>query len=280
LGLLLSIIFYFSESKFTYFVSAFVLRAALCGAFTLSPVLAVAQDVRVAVASNFSSTMNALVEEFEATQPYQVKVSYGSSGKLYAQIKHGAPYDLFFSADQALPKELVRSGFASSSDLHTYAIGQLILWSKDPNMLDSKASRLFAGEYKHIAIANPRFAPYGKAALEVLDGLGLTEKSRPKWVTGENIAQTYQYVHSGNAEMGFIALTQLQTQIVLGNLNAYAGSYWQVPNTLYQAIRQDMVILRRASNIDGAEAFYDFVRSDLGLTTIKLYGYQSEAGGD
>ena len=224
--------------------------------------------------------MNALVEEFEATQPYQVKVSYGSSGKLYAQIKHGAPYDLFFSADQALPKELVRSGFASSSDLHTYAIGQLILWSKDPNMLDSKASRLFAGEYKHIAIANPRFAPYGKAALEVLDGLGLTEKSRQKWVTGENIAQTYQYVHSGNAEMGFIALTQLQTQIVLGNLNAYAGSYWQVPNTLYQPIRQDMVILRRASNIDGAKAFYDFVRSDLGLAKIKLYGYQSEAGGD
>lgn len=278
--MLFSIILCFSKSKPSFFISRLIARAVLCGVPIFTSVSANAQDVSVATASNFSSTMAALIDEFEATQPYQVKVSYGSSGKLYAQIKHGAPYDLFFSADQVLPKELARSGFAATSDSYTYAIGQLVLWSTDPNMVDSKASRLLAGEYQHLAIANPRFAPYGRAALEVLDGLGLTDKSRAKWVTGENVAQTYQYVHSGNAEMGFIALAQLRTQAAFGSLGAFSGSYWQVPNSLYQPIRQDVVILKRASGSSGAKKFYNFVRSDLGVKIIEQYGYYVEAGSD
>lgn len=278
--MLFSIILCFSKSKPSFFISRLIARAVLCGVTIFTSVSANAQDVSVATASNFSSTMGALIEEFEATQPYQVKVSYGSSGKLYAQIKHGAPYDLFFSADQVLPKELVRSGFAATSDTYTYSIGQLVLWSADPNMLDSKASRLLADDYKHLAIANPRFAPYGRAALEVLDGLGLTEKSRPKWVTGENVAQAYQYVHSGNAEMGFIALAQLQAQTALGSLGAFLGSYWLVPNTLYHPIKQDVVMLKSASNSSGAKKFYGFVRSELGVKIIEKYGYYVEAGSD
>jgi molybdate transport system substrate-binding protein len=241
-----------------------------CIGFTLLLVFTLsteAKPVHVAVAANFSNTMQRLVTEFEKTSDYQIAVSFGSSGKFYAQIKQGAPYELFFSADQAKPDALQRDGLVITASRFTYAIGRLAVWSARPDFVNQIEFKLKQGAFNKLAIANPKAAPYGAAALEVLIHIGLIDATQSKLVRGENIAQTYQFVSSGNADLGFIALSQLFGR------NVPQGSYWLVPDTMHQAIKQDVVLLRTAAKSQGAKAFLDFMHTDKARSIITEFGY-------
>lgn len=232
-----------------------------------------AKPVHVAVAANFSKTMKSLVAEFEKTSDYQIALSFGSSGKFYAQIKQGAPYELFFSADQAKPDALQKEGLVIASSRFTYAIGRLALWSAQPDFSDKIEIKLKDGSFNKLAIANPKLAPYGAAALQVLRYLELIDVTQPKWVRGENIAQTYQFVSSGNADLGFIALSQLLGINKANNINR--GSYWLLPDKMHRPIKQDVVLLRSAEKSLGAKAFLDFIHTDKAQNIIAQYGYLS-----
>lgn len=231
-----------------------------------------AKSVHLAVAANFSHTMQSLVTEFQKTSDVHIALSFGSSGKFYAQIKQGAPYELFFSADQAKPDALQKEGLVIDSSRFTYAIGRLALWSPHPDLVNNIESTLKRGAFNKLAIANPKLAPYGAAALEVLRHLGLIDATEPKWVRGENIAQTYQFVHSGNADLGFIALSQLLGKDKVNTVEK--GSYWLVPDTLHSPIKQDVVLLRAAANSQGAKAFLDFIQSHKARNIIIGSGYR------
>jgi molybdate transport system substrate-binding protein len=239
----------------------------LC-AFTLS---AEAKSIHVAVAANFSHTMQTLVTEFEKTSDFKIAVSFGSSGKFYAQIKQGAPYELFFSADQAKPDALQKEGLVVETSRFTYAIGRLALWSSQPDFINKTESKLKLGTFNKLAIANPKVAPYGAATLEVLKHLALIESTQPKWVRGENISQTYQFVRSGNADLGFIALSQLLSSAKIREVDD--GSYWLVPDTMHHPIKQDVVLLRGAASSQGAKEFLDFMHTEKALNIITEYGY-------
>ena len=233
--------------------------------FTLS---AEAKSVHVAVAANFSKTMESLVTEFEKTSDYQIALSYGSSGKFYAQIKQGAPYELFFSADQVKPDALQKDGLVMAGSRFTYAIGRLAVWSARPDFANKIETRLKQGAFNKLAIANPKLAPYGAAALQVLRNLELIESSQTKWVRGENIAQTYQFVSTGNADLGFVALSQL-----IGTNKVEQGSYWVVPETMHHAIKQDVVLLMRAAQSQGAAAFLAFMHTKMAQNIMAQFGY-------
>jgi len=221
--------------------------------------------VRVAVASNFTGAIEALAEQFEQTSEYEVTISFGSTGKHYAQILNGAPFDLFFAADAHRPRLLEPEGVAVAGSRMTYAMGRLVLWSPMPDLVDSEGMILERGDFEHLAIANPDLAPYGLAAMEVLEGRGLWVDLQSRIVRGENVGQAYQYVHSGNAELGFVAYSQ-----VMRPGAAIEGSYWEVPISLYSPIEQQVVLLVESV---AARAFLDFVRSDEGLDIIRGYGY-------
>ena len=236
-----------------------------------------ADQASVAVASNFAGPMQALITTFEKQTPHSIKLITGSSGKIYAQIQHGAPFDLFFSADSEKPVALIENGAAVSGSLFTYAIGRLALWSRNAQTIQTKstgaASAIIASNnYRKLALANPKLAPYGQAAVQVLDYLQLAEKTQTRWVQGENIAQTYQFVMTGNAEIGFVALSQ-----VLDNGLLKAGSVWVVPTFMHEPIKQQAVILKRASNNPAASAFSQFVRSDNAKAIISRYGYDQDS---
>jgi len=227
-----------------------------------------AKLVHVAVAANFSNTMKSLVKEFEKTSDYQIVLSFGSSGKFYAQIKQGAPYELFFSADQAKPDALEKDGLVIENSRFTYAIGRLAVWSNRPNFANKIKTKLKEGTFNKLAIANPKLAPYGAASLQVLSHLGLTDDTQAKWVRGENVAQAYQFVSSGNADLGFIALSQL-----LGRNKMQQGSYWLVPRIMHHPIKQDAVLLRSAEKSQGAQVFLDFIHTTKAQNIIAEYGY-------
>ena len=221
-----------------------------------------AETTHIAVASNFTVTMKALISAFEKASPHKIKASYGSSGKIYAQIKHGAPFQIFFSADQAKPSALHNAGYAHSQPF-TYAYGALALWSSQAEFKQQEIARLKAGEFNKLSLANPKLAPYGIAAIEVLNQLKLAESTRTKWITGENIAQTYQFVGSGNADLGFVALSQV--------INKF--DYWPVPAHLHNAIRQDAVLLKSGQDNAAAKAFIQFTASKQSQVIIESYGY-------
>lgn len=225
------------------------------------------EEIRVAVASNFAAPMNEIAREFEQSSGHTVHLSFGSSGKFFAQIKHGAPFQVFFSADQAKPQALEQEGLVVVGSRFTYASGALVLWSRTLELGDNGANILRSGEFNKLALANPRLAPYGVAAEEVLTNLQLREITKPKWVQGENIAQTWQFVHSGNAELGFVARSQIVHQ------EKEAGFVWIVPPALYNPIRQDAVLLRPGENNKAARELLDFVRSELAKKIIEAYGY-------
>lgn len=227
-----------------------------------------AKPIQVAVAANFSKTMQSLVTEFEKNYDYQIALSFGSSGKFYAQIKQGAPYELFFSADQAKPEVLQQEGLVVAGSRFTYAIGRLVVWTVRPDFANKIEIKLKDGAFNKLAIANPKLAPYGAATLQVLSHLGLIDDTQAKWVRGENIAQTYQFVHSGNADLGFVALSQL-----LGRKNMIEGFYWLVPDNMHQPIKQDVVLLKRAAQSQGAKTFLDFIHTEKAQTIIAEYGY-------
>ncbi len=221
-----------------------------------------AETTYVAAASNFTITMKKLISEFERISTHKVKASYGSSGKIYAQIKHGAPFQVFFSADQEKPLVLYNEGFTAERPF-PYALGALALWSNNPAFDNLQLRNLQAGTFNKLSFANPKLAPYGIAALDVLKKLDLLEATQKKWVQGENIAQAYQFVGTGNADLGFVALSQVINK----------SNYWRVPTTLYQPIRQDAVLLKSGKDNAAAQAFVQFIRDQQGQQIIKSFGY-------
>jgi len=227
-----------------------------------------AAEVSVAVAANFTAPMKTIAAEFAKDTGHQAKPSYGSSGKFYAQIKNGAPFQMFLSADDETPAKLVQEGMAMADSRYTYAIGTLVLWSAQPGYVDAKGDVLKNGQFNKIALANPKLAPYGKAAVEVLTGMGLLDTLAPKFVQGENIAQTWQFASTGNAELGFVALSQVMKDGKIGS-----GSGWIVPAKLHTPIRQDAVILATGKGNPAAEALMKYLKSDKAKAIIKAYGY-------
>ncbi|MDF2180611.1 molybdate ABC transporter substrate-binding protein [Neptuniibacter sp. CAU 1671] len=226
-----------------------------------------AEQVYVAVAANFSAPMKQLAELFEQQTGHQVHISAGASGKLFAQIQQGAPFQLFFSADQTKPATLESLGLTVPDSRFTYAIGTLALWTPTPG-LEMTAATLKTAEFNHLALANPKLAPYGSAAIVVLDQLNLVRQTQRKWVMGENISQTYQFVSTGNAEFGFVSLSQ-----ILFNGKVKEGSVWVVPQHMYPEIRQDAVLLKSAAQHPAANDFLAFIRSADGAGVIQQYGY-------
>lgn len=238
----------------------------------LSPFSRQAGEVLVAVAANFLNPLKEIGERFERDTGHRLVLVPGSSGKHYAQIKNGAPFDAFLSADPERPRLLEEEGLAVRGTRFTYAIGRLVLWSRDPTMVTgSGAEVLRTGSFKHLAIANPKTAPYGQAAVQVLTKLGLWESLQPRVVQGENISQAFQFVTSGNAELGLVALS-----LVLDPRNNHAGSRWEVPAVFHDPLRQDAVLLTKGQGHPAARAFLKFLRSPQARAVIVRYGYGVE----
>jgi molybdate transport system substrate-binding protein len=228
-----------------------------------------AGEVSVAVAANFMAPMNVIAAEFTRDTGHQVNLSFGSTGKIYAQIRNGAPFQVFLSADEDTPAKLEAEGLAVRGSHFTYAIGSLALWSAKPGFVDNKGEVLRRGQFNKLAIASPKLAPYGKAAQEVLTGMGLLESVSPKLVQGENIAQTYQFAATGNADLGFVALSQIMSD---GKITS--GSAWIVPGNLHSPIRQDAVLLLSGKGNSAAEKLMVYLKSVKVRGIIKSYGYE------
>lgn len=227
-----------------------------------------AGEVQVAVAANFAAPLVQIAAGFTAATGHTLKVSSGATGKFYAQIAAGAPFEVLIAADQATPARLVQDGLAVAGSRYTYAIGKLALWSAQPGYVDAQGAVLAAAKFSHLAVANPKTAPYGRAAMDVLQARGLTATLAPKIVTGESIAQAYQFVYSGNAELGFVALSQL---LVPGK--PAGGSYWLVPPALYGEIRQDAVLLKAGDANPAAAALLAWLKTEPAKAIIQVYGY-------
>jgi len=227
-----------------------------------------AEDVQVAVAANFSAPMQVIAAAFKKDTGHKARLAFGSSGKFYAQIKNGAPFQVLLSADAETPARLEREGMTVAATRLTYAIGKLALWSAQAGRVDARGDVLKRGNYAHLAIANPRLAPYGAAAIEVLKHLDLLDAVQPRLVQGENIAQTYQFVASGNAELGFVAVSQ-----IMKNGKLISGSAWMVPDNLHAPIRQDAVMLANGKGNTAASALMAYLKSDKAKAIIRAYGY-------
>jgi molybdate transport system substrate-binding protein len=228
-----------------------------------------ADEIKVAVASNFYPAMKEIVLQYELKQSqssenHNIVLISGSSGKHYAQILNGAPFDIFFSADKVRPILLEKKGISETGSRFTYALGKLVLWSSLDGFVE-KDERLYNNDLRFLAIANPRIAPYGVAAREALISLNLWEDLQSRLVRGENIAQTFQFVNSGNAKLGFISYSQLMNPSY-----PVVGSFWEVPQTLYTPIEQQVVLLKKSSL---AKDFLSFIESDEFLNIISKYGY-------
>jgi len=233
-----------------------------------------AEQVTAAIAANFSGTIKYLKPLFEAESGHQLVSSFASSGTLFAQIHNGAPFDVFLSADRQRPQQLISNGFARSDSAFIYATGLLVLWSNQADLIDPEGRILRDGHWpekgiRHIALANPKTAPYGRAALQTLEAMQLVDTTRPYRVTGQNIAQTFQFVASGNAQLGFIARTQ-----ILALPASERGSYWQVPEEMHEPIQQAAVMLRRGRENKAAQAFLQFLQSPQAQSIIRARGYQ------
>jgi molybdate transport system substrate-binding protein len=227
-----------------------------------------ADEVQVAVASNFSKPLEDIASKFKAASGHDLKISAGATGKLYAQVENGAPFEVFISADHKTPKKLVEAKLAEADSQFTYAFGNLVLWSHQANVVDEQGEVLKSDKFKHIAIANPKTAPYGTAAMEVITHLNLQDALTPKIVQGENITQTYDFVSTDNAELGFVALSQVQKD---GKLKA--GSVWLVPHTLYQPLAQDAVLLSKGKDNAAAKALLAYLKQDEAQAIMQQYGY-------
>jgi molybdate transport system substrate-binding protein len=227
-----------------------------------------AGEVQVAVAANFAGPIVKIGEGFAAATGHTLKVSSGATGKFYTQVISGAPFEVLIAADDETPRKLVAEGHAVSGTNFTYALGKLVLWSAQPGLVDAQGAVLGADHIRHVANANPKVAPYGAAGLEVIKALGLADKLTPKLVTGESIAQAYQFVATGNAELGFVALSQVA---VPGK--PVVGSHWVVPAHLYTEIRQDAVLLKAGEANPAAKALLAYLGSDAGKAVIREHGY-------
>ncbi len=245
----------------SYFRASLIAAALLAGA-------AQAETISVAVASNFTAPMQKIAAEFAKDTGHKAELSFGATGKFYAQINNGAPFGVLLSADDTTPARIASEGKGVADSRFTYAIGKLVLWSKQDGYVDAKGEVLKTGQFQHIAIANPKLAPYGMAAEQTLSKLGLLEQIKPKFVQGENIGQTYQFAATGNAELGFVALSQVMED---GKINS--GSAWLVPAAMHDPIRQDAIILNNAKDNAAAKALMDYLQGDKARAIISAYGY-------
>ncbi|MBK5008948.1 molybdate ABC transporter substrate-binding protein [Pseudomonas sp. S60] len=243
------------------------LVTALAGLFALNA--AWADEVQVAVAANFTAPIQAIAQDFEKDTGHKLVAAYGATGQFYAQIKNGAPFEVFLSADDSTPAKLEEEKAIVPGSRFTYAIGTLALWSAQSGYVDAKGEVLQKNQFKHLSIANPKTAPYGLAATQVLAKLNLTEATKPKLVEGQNITQAFQFVSTGNAELGFVALSQIYKD---GKVQS--GSAWIVPASMHDPIRQDAVILEKGKDNPAAKALVDYLKGPKAAAVIKSYGYE------
>ncbi len=230
--------------------------------------VASADTVLVAVAANFMAPMKRIAAAFERKTGHEVKASFGSTGKLYAQIENGAPFEALLATDEATPKKVEAESIAVPGSRFTYAVGTPVLWSAKSDLVDDGGRVLKSGDFAKLAIANPRLAPYGAAAVETMTALGVEKALEPKFVVGENIAQTFQFVDSGNADLGFVALSQVMKK---GEITK--GSSWIVPAELHAPIRQDAVVLSKGKGRPGVAALMELLKGDEARAIIRSFGY-------
>jgi molybdate transport system substrate-binding protein len=235
----------------------------------LASTLVNAAEIRVAVAANFAQTLKEIVTLFEKDTGHKVALTQGSTGKLYAQISQGAPFDVLLSADDETPEKLVREGKAVNGTQFTYAVGRLALWSPKSDMVDEGGQVLKTDKFRFIAIANSRVAPYGRAAVQVMQKLGVLNLIEPRVVQGESITQTFQFVSTGNAQLGFVALSQ-----IIDHGKIKSGSAWIVPETMHETLKQDAVLLNSAKDAAAATALLSFLKSDKAKKIMAAHGYQ------
>lgn len=227
-----------------------------------------ADEVSVAVAANFTAPLQKIAFEFEKDSGHKVVAAYGSTGKFYAQIKNGAPFEVLLSADDETPTKLVNEHAAVADGQFTYAVGKLVLWSAKLAVVDNNGEVLMKkGVFDHIAFANPKLSPYGAAAVQAMKALGVYDSLQPKIVMAENITQVYQFISSGNSLLGFVALSQVLKD---GKIQ---GSFWPVPVNLYPPIRQDAVVLKKGKDKPTADAFVRYLKGVKAKVIIKSYGY-------
>ena len=241
--------------------------AALIGCLAVTGVQA--DEVQVAVAANFTAPIQAIASEFEKDTGHKLIAAYGATGQFYTQIKNGAPFEVFLAADDSTPEKLEKEGDIVPGSRFTYAIGTLALWSAKDGYVDDAGKVLEENQFKHLSIANPKAAPYGLAATQVLAKLGLTDKVKDKIVEGQNITQAYQFVSTGNAELGFVALSQIFKDGKVSH-----GSAWIIPETMHDPIKQDAVILKKGENNPAAKALTEYLKGPKAEAIIKSYGYQ------
>jgi molybdate transport system substrate-binding protein len=244
-------------------------KLLLLTSLALAGGLAVADEIQVAVAANFTAPMTQIAADFNRDTGHSAKLIFGATGKFYAQIKNGAPFAMLLAADHDTPTRLLREGDAVEGSQMTYAIGKLVLWSSKPGLVDENGAVLRSANVAHVAYCNPELAPYGAAAVEAMKSLRVFDALRPKLVQGENITQAYQFVASGNAEIGFIALSQVYKD---GRVSE--GSAWVVPANLYSAIRQDAVILAKGRDHPAAAELIKYLRSEKAKAVIRAFGYE------
>jgi molybdate transport system substrate-binding protein len=228
------------------------------------------QKIRVAAAADLDFAMSDLVAGYEKQSGAGVEVTYGSSGNFFSQIQNGAPFDLFFSADIEYPRKLRAAGFTEPETLYEYAVGRIVIWTPPDAKLDPAADRwktLLDPSVHKIAIANPEHAPYGRAAIAALKDAGIYEQVQAKLVYGENISQAAQFVQSGNAQAGIVALSLALSPPMRG------GKYWEIPASMHPPIEQGAVVLKAARNKEAARAFLEFVKSKTGQETLQKYGF-------
>ena len=246
-----------------------VLQRLLLLVITMTlPMMTMAGEVSVAVASNFTAPMKVIAQAFERDTGHKAILSFGATGQFYAQIKNGAPFTVLLAADDETPARLEREGVAVLGTRFTYATGKVVLWSKKADLVDAKGEILKTGKFDKLALANPKLAPYGAAAMQILEKMNLTKQLGPKLVEASNIGQTFQFVSSGNAALGFVALSQ-----VFENGKLKEGSGWVVPSNLYSPIKQDAVLLTSGKANVAAQALLQYLRSDKAKAIIVSFGY-------
>jgi molybdate transport system substrate-binding protein len=246
-----------------------VTQILAAGALALVTALpAQAGETNVAVAANFTDAANEIAAIFKEKTGHEAILSFGSTGQLYTQITQEAPFEVFLAADDERPRLAIEEGFAVPDSQFTYAIGKIVLWSKDPNLVQGGGT-LRKGEFTKIAIAHPESAPYGAAAVQVMQRLGVYDQLEPKIVQGNNIAQTFQFVETENAEIGFVALSQVVSDT--------EGSRWEVPTDLYEPIRQDAVLLEKGAGSEAAKGFLEFLQGPEAAAIIEKFGYGTAA---
>jgi molybdate transport system substrate-binding protein len=227
-----------------------------------------AAEVGVAVASNFMAPMQKIAQAFEQDTGHKAMLSFGATGSFYAQIKHGAPFQVLLAADALTPLKLESEGLGVAGSRFTYAVGKLVLWSRQPGLVDDQGAILRSSRFERTALANPKLAPYGAAAVEVMRQMGVLKDIQPKLVQGENIAQTYQFIASGNAQLGFVALSQV---MVDGKI--VQGSGWPVPAGLHAPILQDAILLTPGRNNPAARALLGYLQGEKARAIIRASGY-------